>query len=80
MKIIEFIFASFWHFIGFIIILYALLNFIIILSNRILRHRNIRKLGYPPVHCDADGEFFCEDCKNDDCDDGLKSFKITRKD
>ena len=27
------------------------------LPNRILRHWNIRKHGYPPAHCDADGEF-----------------------
>lgn len=27
------------------------------LPNRILRHRNIRKHGYPPAHCDADGDF-----------------------
>jgi hypothetical protein len=27
------------------------------LPNRILRHWNIRKHGYPPVHCDADGDF-----------------------
>lgn len=29
----------------------------ITLPNRILRHMNIRKLGYPPAHCDADGDF-----------------------
>lgn len=29
----------------------------IILPNRILRHWNIRKHGYPPAHCDADGDF-----------------------
>lgn len=27
------------------------------LPNRILRHLNIRKHGYPPSHCDADGDF-----------------------
>ena len=27
------------------------------LPNRILRHLNIRKHGYPPAHCDADGDF-----------------------
>jgi hypothetical protein len=27
------------------------------LPNRILRHMNIRKHGYPPPHCDADGDF-----------------------
>jgi len=30
---------------------------IVILPNRIMRHWNIRKHGYPPVHCDADGDF-----------------------
>ena len=27
------------------------------LPNRIMRHYNIRKYGYPPPHCDADGDF-----------------------
>lgn len=27
------------------------------LINRVLRHLNIRKHGYPPPHCDADGDF-----------------------
>ncbi len=31
------------------------------LPNRILRHRNIRLHGYPPAHCDADGDFRDED-------------------
>ena len=25
--------------------------------NRPLRHRNIKLHGYPPAHCDADGDF-----------------------
>lgn len=25
--------------------------------NRFMRHLNIRKHGYPPAHCDADGDF-----------------------
>lgn len=25
--------------------------------NRPLRHMNIRKHGWPPAHCDADGDF-----------------------
>jgi len=29
----------------------------LVLPNRILRHRNISKHGYPPDHCDADGDF-----------------------
>lgn len=27
------------------------------LPNRIMRHWNIHKHGYPPKHCDADGDF-----------------------
>lgn len=27
------------------------------LINRPLRHMNIRKHGWPPSHCDADGDF-----------------------
>ncbi len=26
------------------------------LPNRVMRHWNIRKHGYPPAHCDADGD------------------------
>lgn len=29
--------------------------------NRPLRHANIRKHGYPPPHCDADGDFLKEE-------------------
>jgi hypothetical protein len=25
--------------------------------NRVMRHWNIHKYGYPPPHCDADGDF-----------------------
>ena len=32
----------------------SLLKFIV---NRPLRHMNIRKHGWPPEHCDADGDF-----------------------
>lgn len=30
---------------------------VFILPNRLLRYRNIQKFGYPPAHCDADGDF-----------------------
>lgn len=32
---------------------------VVFLINRPLRHWNIRKHGYPPSHCDADGDFRC---------------------
>ena len=30
---------------------------LIMLVNRIMRHWNIHKHGYPPEYCDADGDF-----------------------
>ena len=35
----------------------VIVRIVVILPNRILRHWNIRKHGYPPEHCDADGDF-----------------------
>ena len=40
-----------------IIVAAAIVRISIVLPNRILRHWNIRKHGYPPEHCDADGDF-----------------------
>jgi hypothetical protein len=39
----------------------CVVNDIVRLPNRVLRHWNIRKHGYPPPHCDADGDFKEED-------------------
>lgn len=53
--------GSFWKFLGYYLIIISLvftpLRFIFIVINRTLRHWNIRKHGYPPAHCDADGDF-----------------------
>jgi hypothetical protein len=60
MKTLEFILSSFWHWAGFMailgIILYFGCNTILQLGNRILRHSTLKKIGYPPIHCDADGD------------------------
>lgn len=39
-----------------LIVLAQIGNLIRFLINRPLRHWNIRKHGYPPEHCDADGD------------------------
>ncbi len=40
------------------LIIAAGINFIFtMMINRPLRHMNIRKHGWPPEHCDADGDF-----------------------
>ena len=61
---LEIAFSGFWQFIGCWILLLipaqlivAILNTPVKLLNRTFRHWNIRKHGYPPVHCDADGDF-----------------------
>jgi len=53
--------GGFWKFIGYwliiAIIISAPVRIVTIAINRPLRHWNIRKHGYPPKHCDADGDF-----------------------
>jgi len=52
----EVVFRSPFSFFGTCIILGGIGKFILTLTNRIMRHANIRKHGYPPAHCDADGD------------------------
>jgi hypothetical protein len=54
---LEFLLSNFWIWLGFILIMGSIFNFLLRLVNRIMRHSNIRKHGYPPQHCDADGDF-----------------------
>ena len=47
-------------FLTFFLVLIAgevIVRVVVNLPNRVLRHWNIRKHGYPPSHCDADGDF-----------------------
>jgi len=57
MEYLQFAFKSLGHFIGVAIILSMVLTFLFRCWNRLWRHANIRKHGYPPQHCDADGDF-----------------------
>jgi hypothetical protein len=56
-EFLKHVFSNFWMWLGFVIIIGMILNFIFKTYNRALRHRHIMKYGYPPSHCDADGEF-----------------------
>lgn len=53
--------GGFWHFVGYWIMVTLILvvpaKLIAFAINRLLRHWSIRKHGYPPSHCDADGDF-----------------------
>ena len=59
--IAESVSGGFWKFIGYWIMITLILGIpakvIVVAINRPLRHMNIRKHGYPPKHCDADGDF-----------------------
>lgn len=54
---VAFMFSGFWIFIGCWIIIGSVISCINYIVNRFLRHFTILKHGYPPPHCDADGEF-----------------------
>lgn len=56
MKVLEFIFSSVWHFLGCLILIRMILHFFFLIWNRTFRHLTIRKNGYPPNYCDADGD------------------------
>jgi hypothetical protein len=66
---IEVAFSGFWPFVGVVILLAMLINLVFMLWNRLMRHLSIRKHGWPPPHCDADGDFRPRSPKKEDEDD-----------
>lgn len=44
-----------------LLLVYVVLCIVWRLPNRLIRHLNIRKAGWPPPYCDADGEAVDED-------------------
>jgi hypothetical protein len=55
--LVDIAFSGFWQFVGMFILFSSFLTFLMFLWNRFWRHWNIRKHGYPPPYCDADGDF-----------------------
>lgn len=53
--------GGFFRWIGFVVILliicYFVFNFILQIIHKIIRAGTIAKQGYPPPHCDGDGDF-----------------------
>lgn len=54
--LLNFIFKSFWTWFGSMLLLYVICHFTVGCINLIFRHMNIHKHGYPPIHCNADGD------------------------
>lgn len=68
-EILEITFRSFWHFVGVLILLGCAGKLVFLIWNRFMRMLNIRKHGWPPPHCDADGDFFSEDSREEETTD-----------
>lgn len=54
---LHFVFQSFWTFAGTFLLVALPFRFAFRCWNRFMRMLNIRARGWPPSHCDADGEF-----------------------
>jgi len=48
---------GFWVFCGYLILISVTLHAICFIWGRFWRYWILRKHGYPPTHCDADGDF-----------------------
>jgi hypothetical protein len=46
-----------WSLVGLLLVLSGTGTFLFRVWNRAMRCLNIRKHGWPPPHCDADGDF-----------------------
>lgn len=49
--------SGLFQFIGCFLLCYLPFNCAFKICNRYWRHKTIQKIGYPPTHCDADGDF-----------------------
>ena len=56
MEYLKFIFSGFWTFLGCLIIITAVLDLIGKCWIIFWRHASILIHGYPPSHCDVDGD------------------------
>jgi len=61
MDFLQFIFKSFWNYFGFVILLGMIIQLIKTLWDRLLGYFIIRKHGYPPEHCNANGDIMVVD-------------------
>lgn len=62
MTILEFVSNSPWISFFLALVIGEIISILFYkLPNRIIRGMNIRKHGWPPEHCDADGDFKKED-------------------
>lgn len=57
MEFIHFVFSTFWHWLGFILILYLPLETTRQIVVRLIRRSMVKRHGWPPAHLDADGDF-----------------------
>jgi hypothetical protein len=57
MHFLEFMFSGFWVFVGMMMLIALMIKGVYALWCRLLRVFTMHKHGYPPPHCDGDGDF-----------------------
>lgn len=57
LDILKFVFSNFWVWCGSFLLVISFLQYAFIFWNRLLRHMNVRRAGWPPDHLDADGDW-----------------------
>lgn len=57
MDFLRFIFSDFWIWLGFVIIVLTPLGLVYNTISRKIKAKTIRMCGWPPAHCDSDGDF-----------------------
>ncbi len=60
-NILEVAMQGFWQFIGVLILVYIPFGFALQVIHKAIRAYTISKQGYPPPHCDGDGDAYKED-------------------
>lgn len=55
MKLLEFIFSTWYILLVFLILFFTILEAVKGALQHWSRHKTLRKNGYPPSHCDVDG-------------------------
>lgn len=60
LEVLQFVFSNFWIWLGTMVFISMVLKFVFRCWNRLLRHLNVRKAGWPPIHLDGDGDWIKE--------------------
>jgi hypothetical protein len=66
MAFLEFMFQSFWCFVGCLILITLPIQIVSSIWKSFLRYNTMKRHGYPPIHCDADGQSILEEKEDEE--------------